>query len=56
MSNVTREQKKAKKNPYAGAIDILENAVYDWDDEDDKDTPKSCRAAILLLKKEGEKP
>jgi len=46
---------KPKKNPYAGAIDILEAAVYDWDDEDDKDTPKSCRAAIELLKKDGEK-
>ena len=48
----------AKKNPYAEAIEILEMTLYDWDDEDDKETPKSCRAAIELLKKagKGEKP
>jgi hypothetical protein len=47
------KNKKAKANPYAGAIDILEAAIYDWDDEDDKETPKSCKAAIELLKKAG---
>lgn len=49
------KNKKVKANRYAGAIDILENAIQDWDDEDDKETPKSCRAAIELLKREGDK-
>ena len=46
---------KPKPNPYAGAIAVLEDILYDWDDPDDKETPKSCRRAIELLKEKGDK-
>lgn len=56
MTTTSKKKKVAPgKNPYAGAIDVLEGEIYDWDDEGDSETPKSCRAAIELLKREGDK-